>query len=98
NPGRMTLFPAALTIRHTIDEDSPLHNVTLETLKEGDAFFLASTVAIETVMAASVQIQQDYSWSEVRFGQRFVDVYEELEHGRLRVDYGRLHDTEPVPE
>jgi hypothetical protein len=34
---------------------------------------------------------------DIRFGERFVDVYTELEDGRLTVDYGRLHETEPCP-
>jgi len=97
NPVHMTNFPAALTIRHTIDEKSPLRGLTQDDFKLTDAFFLASTVSIETVMAASVQSQQGYRWDEVRFGERFVDVYTELEGGKLSVDYGRLHDTEPVP-
>ena len=96
-PERMISFPAALTIRHTIDDQSPLYGVTPESLEKSDSFFLASTVSIELVMAASVQSQQDYSWRDVRFGERFVDVYNELEDGRLTVDYGRLHETEPIP-
>ena len=96
-PKRMISFPAALTIRHTIDETSPLHGITPDRLLKEDAFFVASTVAFELVMAASVQSQQDYAVEDVQFGRRFVDVYEELEDGRLTVDYGRLHETEPVP-
>jgi len=96
-PKRMVNFPAALTIRHTIDENSPLYGITPERLEKEDAFFVASTVAFELVMAASVQSQQDYAVEDIHFGERFVDVYEELEDGRLTVDYGRLHDTEPVP-
>jgi hypothetical protein len=95
-PERMVSFPAALIIRHTIDEQSPLFGVTPQSLEKEDAFFVASTLSLELVMAASVQSQQDYSWDEVRFGERFVDVYTEMEDGRLTVDYGRLHDTEPV--
>ena len=96
-PEHMISFPAALIIRHTIDEKSPLHGETAESLAARDAFFLASTVSTETVMAASVQSQQDYSWSDIRWDERFVDVYTEREGGRLTVDYGRLHETEPVP-
>ncbi|MDQ6765374.1 MAG: ion channel [Verrucomicrobiota bacterium] len=96
-PPRMISFPAALTIRHTINEQSPLHGLTVEDLERDDAFFLASAVSTETVMAASVQSQQDYSWADVRFGERFVDIYTEREGRRLTVDYGRLHETEPVP-
>jgi inward rectifier potassium channel len=96
-PERMVRFPAALIIRHTIDKNSPLFEVTPEGLEKEDAFFVASTLALERVMAANVQSARDYSWDEVRFGERFVDVYTELEDGRLTVDYGRLHETEPVP-
>lgn len=96
-PARMVSFPAALTIRHTIDEQSPLFGVTPERLLKEDAFFIASTVSLELVMAASVQSQQDYAPEDIRFGVRFADVYTELEDGRLTVDYGRLHETEPVP-
>jgi inward rectifier potassium channel len=96
-PERMISFPAAMIIRHTIDESSPLFGATPESLEKEDAFFVASTLALELVMAASVQSGRDYSWDEIRFGERFVDVYTELEDGRLTVDYGRLHETEPVP-
>lgn len=96
-PERMISFPAALIIRHTIDEQSPLHGITSERLEKEDAFFVASTLSLELVMAASVQSSQDYAWEDIRFGERFVDVYTELEDGRLTVDYGRLHETEPVP-
>lgn len=96
-PDRMISFPAALTIRHTIDEESPLFGITPERLEKEDAFFIASTVSLELVMAASVQSAKDYAVENIRFGERFVDVYEELPDGRLTVDYGRLHETEPVP-
>ncbi len=96
-PDRMISFPAALTIRHTIDEQSPLFGITPERLAQEDAFFIASTVSLELVMAASVQSAHDYAVEDIRFGERFVDVYEELPDGRLTVDYGRLHDTEPCP-
>jgi len=96
-PQRMITFPAALVIRHLIDEQSPLFGETAESLEARKAFFLASSVSVETVMAASVQSQQGYSWSDLRWDERFVDVYTETAEGKLTVDYGRLHETEPIP-
>src|SRR5712691_6123059 len=93
---RLTLFPAALTLRHTIDEKSPLFGATVESLKASRALFLVSVVGIDPVIAASVQTQKDYSWRDIQFGHRFVEIYTEHGGGRLTVDYGRLHDTEPV--
>ena len=97
-PAQMIRFPAALTIRHTIDERSPLHGATAESLAQTDAFILASVTSFEEVMAASVQSQQDYSHEDIRWGERFVDIYEEMEGRILQVDYGRIHETEPVPQ
>jgi inward rectifier potassium channel len=93
----LIMFPSALTIRHIIDETSPLFGVTPEQLREAETRFLTSIVCIDTVIQAPVQSQTDYNWQDVRCGHRFVEIYTEHEDGRLGVDYGHLHDTEPVP-
>jgi inward rectifier potassium channel len=95
---QITVFPAALTLRHEIDEKSPLHGATVESLEEERALFFVSVVGIDPVIAAEVQTQKDYSWRDVLFGHRFVEIYQESKGKarRLTVDYGRLHDTEPV--
>ncbi len=93
---RLIVFPAAITIRHLIDERSPLRGATAETLAASDTRIVASVVCVDTVIPAPVQSQQDYSWRDVRFGERFAEIYRELADGRLTVDYGRLHETEPA--
>lgn len=95
---QLTVFPAALTLRHEIDQNSPLHGATHESLETERALFFVSVVGIDPVIAAEVQTQKDYSWRDVLFGHRFVEIYKESEgkRRRLTVDYGRLHDTEPV--
>jgi inward rectifier potassium channel len=93
---RLTVFPAALTLRHVIDEKSPLYGATAELLEAARALLFVSVVGIDLVIAAAVQTQQDYTWRDVRFGERFVEIYTDHGGGRLTVDYGRLHDTEPV--
>jgi inward rectifier potassium channel len=93
---RLISFPAALTLRHVIDEQSPLYGATPEALEASRAVLIASVVGIDPVIPAAVQTQQDYTWRDVRWGERFVEIYTEHDDGRLTVDYGRLHDTEPV--
>jgi inward rectifier potassium channel len=93
---RLTVFPAALTLRHVIDETSPLHRATPESLESGRALFFVSVVGVDPVIAAAVQTQQDYTWRDVRFGERFVEIYTQSGQGQLTVDYGRLHETEPA--
>jgi inward rectifier potassium channel len=93
---KLILFPAALTLRHVIDKSSPLYGATLESLQTSRALFAVSVSGIDPVIAAPVQAQHDYSWRDVRFGERFVEIYTESGRGQLTVDYGRLHDTEPA--
>ena len=93
---RLAIFPAALTLRHVIDEKSPLCGATPESLKAARALLMVSIIGIDPVIAASVQTQHDYTWRDIRFGERFVEIYTDHGGGKLTVDYGRLHDTEPA--
>ena len=90
-------FPAVLTLRHTMDASSPMHGATLESLKTSDARFMSSVVCTDTVINSPLQSQQGYLASDVRFGERFVEVYTDSADGKLFVDYGLFHDTERVP-
>jgi inward rectifier potassium channel len=92
----LILFPAALTLRHVIDKNSPLWGATLESLQNSRSLFAVSVSGIDPIIAAPVQAQHDYSWRDIRFGERFVDIYTESGRGQLTVDYGRLHETEPI--
>jgi inward rectifier potassium channel len=91
---RIIAFPVAMTLRHVIDESSPLYGMTPESLKECDARFVASIVCIDPVIPAPVQTANDYSYQDLLWNQRFVEIYEETPDGRFAVDYSRIHDTE----
>ena len=93
---RMIAFPVALTLRHMIDESSPLYGMTAEDLKRSDTRLMASIVCIDTVIPAPVQSAIDYSYDDILWNRRFVEIYAETPEGRLTVDYGRIHDTEEV--
>src|SRR5207244_13433132 len=55
---RLPSFPAALTLRHVIDENSPLYGATPESLEESRVVIIASVVGIDPVIAAAVQSHQ----------------------------------------
>jgi inward rectifier potassium channel len=92
------LFPAAITIRHIIDESSPLHGVTARDLERSDARFLVSVVCVDTVIPAPVHSQYSYTWREVLFNRRFVEIYNDVDTDIYEVDYARISETEPVSE
>ena len=93
---RLPTFPAALTLRHVIDEHSPLYGMSPEAFEAARVVLVASVVGIDPVIPASVQTQMDYTWRDIRFDERFVEIYTDHGDGRLIVDYGRLHETEPA--
>jgi inward rectifier potassium channel len=91
----LIVFPASITLRHVIDETSPLYGMTKEDLEKCDARFMASVVCIDTVIPAPMQSQHDYHWPDVRFNEHFVDVYSAAPGDRWFVDYSRLDETTP---
>ena len=93
---RMIAFPVVLTLRHVIDESSPLFGMTAKDLQNSDTRLMASIVCIDTVIPAPVQSATDYSYDDILWNRRFVEIYTETPDGRLIVDYGRIHDTEEV--
>ncbi len=95
---RLISFPAIITIRHIIDEKSPLHGLTLADMERDDSRLTASIVCIDTVIPAPVQSHYGYTWKDIRENHRFVEVYNQIGDDLLTVDYGRIHGTEAIPE
>jgi inward rectifier potassium channel len=83
-------FPAALTLRHVIDETSPLFGLTPGDLKLVDSRMLASIVCVDPVIQASVQSQTEYLHEQIAWNRRFADIYTVDSVGRYTVDYGKL--------
>jgi inward rectifier potassium channel len=86
-------FPAALTLRHVIDETSPLFGLTPEDLKLADSRMLASIVCVDPVIQAPVQSQTEYLCEQIAWNRRFAEIYTEDSIGRYTVDYSKFHDT-----
>jgi inward rectifier potassium channel len=90
-------FPAALTLRHVIDEASPLHGLTAEELKLTDSRMLLSIVCVDPVIQAPVQSQTEYVHEQIAWNRRFAEIYTEDAAGRYTVDYSKFDDTvDPV--
>jgi inward rectifier potassium channel len=86
-------FPAALTLRHVIDQTSPLFGLTPEDLKLADGRMLASIVCVDPVIQAPVQSQTEYVHEQLAWNRRFAEIYNEDSIGRYTVDYSKFDDT-----
>ena len=45
------------------------------------------------IAAQTVHARKSYDHSDIRFGHRYEDILDTSEDGRLRIDYGRFHET-----
>jgi len=80
-------------LTHPIDESSPLHGETAESLVASEAEIIASVVGIEETSGLTVHARHTYTAREVLFGKRFVDMLEPTPDGGQVVDYRRLDDV-----
>jgi inward rectifier potassium channel len=86
-------FPAALTLRHTIDETSPLFGLTADDLRLADTRMLISIVCVDPVIQSPVQSQSEYLYEQIAWNHRFAEIYAEDELGRYTVDYSKFDET-----
>src|SRR6202045_2954372 len=93
---RLIAFPAVLTVRHRIDEESPLFGMTPEDFQQQDIRIIASIVGVDTVIVAPVQSFGDYNYDQFEWNRRFVEIYDQNEEGEWTVDYARIDETEDI--
>ncbi|MCU1290775.1 MAG: channel, inward rectifier [Acidobacteria bacterium] len=91
----VAFFPLAWTVVHPIDEQSPLYGLTPEDLKKSDAEFLVLLTAIDETFAQAVHTRSSYKPSEIRFGHKFVNMYNPVAEGeKISINIKKLSTTE----
>lgn len=78
---RVFFLPLAWTIVHPIDEESPLHGMTPEDLEKHKAEFVVLINASDETYAQTVHARTSYKPEEMRFGYKFVNLYNEVKDG-----------------
>jgi inward rectifier potassium channel len=81
------------TLYHVLDEKSPLYGLNEN---DYDAFNVSLVVVVtgyDVVAAQTIHARRSYDHNEIRFGQRYADILDTSEDGRLRIDYGKFHET-----
>jgi len=83
------------TLFHIIDEASPLHGLGADDLESVQASLVIVVSGYDVVAAQTVHARKSYEHPDIRFGHRYAQILDTAEDGRVRVDYGRFHDTLP---
>jgi inward rectifier potassium channel len=81
------------TLYHVIDEQSPLYGLSAADVAAADVSLVAVVSGYDVVAAQTIHARKTYDYPDVRFGQRYADILDRTEDGRIRIDYGRFHET-----
>jgi inward rectifier potassium channel len=81
------------TLHHVVDENSPLFGLSTDDLAAASVALMVVVSGYDVVAAQTVHARKAYEHDDIRFGHRYVDVLNISDDGRIRIDYGRFHDT-----
>ncbi len=94
---RVQAMSLTWTVRHVIDEGSPLFGLTARDLVALDAQFVLSITGTDATLAAPVHAVRAYDPPDVLWDFHFDDVMTVDDRGRTRVELARLNDVSPAP-
>src|SRR6202000_846361 len=81
------------TLYHILDEQSPLYQTNAEDLEASRASFVVVVTGYDIVAAQTIHARTPYDYGDILFGHRYADILDTSDDGRLKVDYGRFHQT-----
>ena len=93
---RSPLFALSWTVMHVIDEHSPLHGATPQSLEAQEAEIVVVLSGTDETFAQRVHTRHSYGPDDIAFGYRMVDVLSVREDGERQIDYTRFHDLQRV--
>ncbi|HEY6617967.1 MAG TPA: ion channel [Steroidobacteraceae bacterium] len=90
------MFALGWTLMHVIDDASPLHSETEESLSNSKAAFILSLSGTDENTGQTLMARGEYSSADIRWNSTFHDILEEAPDGSIHVDYGKFNDIEPL--
>jgi inward rectifier potassium channel len=87
------LFTLTFQALHVIDETSPLHGLTEESLHAGAVRFIVTVTGLDATLATTIHARRIYGAHEIVWNARFADVLSNGPDGRLILDYTKFHEV-----
>jgi inward rectifier potassium channel len=91
--GRSPLFVLSWLIMHRIDETSPLHGATPDSLAANGAEVLVALSGLDDTFAQRIHARHSYLPHEIQWRKRFEDILSISADGRRVVDYRMFHEV-----
>lgn len=95
---RHPLFMLSWSVMHVIDEASPLHGETVESLERSESLFLLTIEGVDETTAQSMLARREWDHAALRWNHRYVDLVRNDEDGARVIDYSRFHEVLPLDD
>jgi inward rectifier potassium channel len=90
-------LPMNWTVVHPLSQDSPLFEYTQDDMKKSDLEIYVSVRGFDDVYSNVVQQRTSYTYEEILFNRKFVQMYRESDDGKTTiVEMQRLHEHRGV--
>lgn len=93
NRRRMAGMRRGWVVLHTIDEASPFHRATQQSLADGEIELIVTVMGFDDVTMQTVHAMHQYSDKDILVGRKFVDTLTTFPNGDLMFDVTKFHDT-----
>jgi len=91
------VFSLSFLAAHVIDDKSPLFRKTAVDLREASTNFVVTFTGIDDGLASTVHSRYLWTWNDIVYDQRFVDMLRSDAAGKRFLDLAPIHDTEALP-
>ncbi len=78
-------LPMNWTVVHPLNSESPLFEYTAEDMKKADLEIYVSVRAFDDVYSNIVQQRTSYTYNEILFDRKFVQMYRERDDGKTTI-------------
>ena len=93
---RTSALGRSWTILHRIEGDSPLRDLTAQSVQGADLELYVSIAGVDGTTYQTMHARHRYLPEELRFGARYADMLSPKPDGRVQLDYAKFHDTVPA--
>ena len=90
------IFGLTFLVMHPLDEDSPLTGMTRAQMAAEELELVVLVTGIDATVSQAIHARYSYSYEDLLWNHRFVDIFGYTEAGEPAIDMRKFHAAEPL--
>jgi inward rectifier potassium channel len=87
-------FALSWTVIHRLGPESPLYGLDTQAMLAQNMVFLAMLTGLDDTLLTNVTARHVYGPADIRFGERFADIFDRADDGTFAIDYTLFHEID----